>query len=242
MANTAYIPEPLQPVQKKWHKTWWGVSGIFLLLLIATGGVLFGLQVKNAYQQIQTQTLQSTDPAALIARFKTPGPYADAAIANRPTLGSAAPKVEIVEFFDFNCPNCKNSFPTIRQIMSEHKDTVKLVMRYYPVIADSSLDLALAGQCANEQGLFWNLHDRFFQNSAPAAHIAEIARQSGLNLTQFNTCLQSQKYLNIIKQDVAAAQAVGARGTPTWLINGHFISGEIPHDAFVQIIDALVKN
>jgi len=242
MANTVHIPEPLRPIEKKWHKTWWGVSGIVLMLLILVGGVLFGLHIKDAYQQIQTKAHQLSDPTTLIAQFRTPGPYADEAIVNRPTLGSTAPKVTIVEFFDFNCPHCKNSFPTIREIMSRHEDTVKLVMRHYPVIADSSLNLALAGQCAEEQGLFWNLHDRFFQSSAPAENIPEIARQSGLNLTQFNTCLQSQKYLSLIKQDVAAAKAMGVRGTPTWLINGHFISGEIPRNAFVQIIDALTKS
>jgi protein-disulfide isomerase len=242
MANTAYIPEPTQPARKKWYKTWWGVSGILLTPLIVIGGALLGLQVQAAYRQIQMQTQQLSDPAALIAQFATPGPYADEAIAVRPTLGSAAPKVTIVEFFDFNCPHCKNSFPTIRQIMSEHDDSVKLIMRYYPVTADSSLDLALAGQCAYEQGLFWNMHDRFFQSSDPASHIAEIARQSGLNMTQFNTCLSSQKYFNIVKQDIAATKTIGAAGTPAWLINGHLISGEIPHDIFVHIVNTLVET
>jgi len=226
---------------RRWYATWWGVLLILFVALMLTAGVLFGWQVKRAYDDIRAQALQGFNADAAVDRFRTVGPYADLAIADRPWLGADQPKVTIVEFFDFNCPVCRASYPTIRAITATHPDDVRLIMRHFPVIADSSFDLALASECAHKQGLFWNLHDRFFQTTTLTDNIGALARQSGVNMSRFNTCLQEQAVADTVTADLRAAQAIGARGTPTWLINGHLVSGQIPHDVFIQIIDALVK-
>ena len=128
----------------------------------------------------------------------------------------------------------------MRTISSQYKDDVQIIMHNYPFINASSNDLALAGECANEQGLFWNIHDRFFQSSAPAENILAIARQSGLNMQQFASCMENEKYADKIQEEKSLAETI-VPGTPTWIINGHLIP-YASEETFKQIIDALVKN
>ena len=240
---TAFYPQRTEKpmVKKKWYATWWGVTAIIFVLFALTALALFGWQVKRAYNDIRSQALQNFDAAADINRFRTPGPFMNLAIDGRPWLGADQPKVTIVEFIDFNCPVCRASYPVIREIINAHQADVKLIMRHFPVIAETSPLLALASECAHEQQLFWNLHDRFFQTENPAANIGAAARQAGLNMSQFNSCMQERRHEDLITRDEQAAWAAGARGTPTWIINGNLVSGEIPRDVFLQLIDALVQ-
>jgi len=76
-------------------------------------------------------------------------------------LGTSTPRLTIVEFSDFACPYCRNSYTTVREIGFKYKNSVKIIFKDFPLHADS-LDLAMAGRCAGEQGLFWPLHDKLF--------------------------------------------------------------------------------
>ncbi|OGF26401.1 hypothetical protein A2331_05700 [Candidatus Falkowbacteria bacterium RIFOXYB2_FULL_34_18] len=164
-------------------------------------------------------------------------------IENNYWLGSANPKIVIIEFADFACPYCRESFSKIREIGIKYKKDVKIIYKDFPVLTDYSTNLALAGKCAGEQGMFWIMHDKLFLNQGVSTktEIFELANQIGLENIQFRTCFNSKKYIKEIEQDLQIGKELEITGTPSWFINGEKIEGDIPYDIFIQIIEKLIK-
>jgi len=158
-------------------------------------------------------------------------------------LGAADPQVTIVEFADFACSYCHESFPIIRELTNTHKTRVKFIFRHYPALSDDSLGLALAAECAGEQGLFWPMHDKLFQNQGLSTDkLSAAANQIGADTNRFDECLKSKRYLKDVQKDFSDGQALGFTGTPTWFINGRMIEGSIPYNTFKGIIEQLIKQ
>jgi len=158
-------------------------------------------------------------------------------------IGASNPKITIVEFVDFSCPLCKNSFTKIREISLKYKKDVKIIFRDYPMY-EHSLDLAMAARCAGEQGLFWLMHDKLFQNQGmyEKNQLSELANQIGADVNKFNNCFTNKKYLSDIKNDFTDAEKLEVAGTPTWFINGAKVAGDIPYGLFVEIVEELIKE
>lgn len=81
-----------------------------------------------------------------------------------PTKGPATAKVTVVVFSDFECPFCVRFFPTVKQIEDTYKDSVRVVFKQFPLtqIHPFAQGAAEASLCANEQGKFWEFHDKLF--------------------------------------------------------------------------------
>jgi protein-disulfide isomerase len=156
--------------------------------------------------------------------------------------------VVIVEFADFQCGFCdkfyNETLPTIRQT---YPDQVKFVYRDFPIFGEPSAQAAMAAECANEQGKFWDMHDMLFSKLHNAEVAFEISQDSlislasdiGLDTDSFTQCMTSQRYLDEIVKDYQTAQAYGLRGTPGFVINGVvYTFGAQPFDVFDRIIKA----
>jgi len=102
-----------------------------------------------------------------------------------------------------------------------------------------ALPAAEAAQCAHEQGKFWEYHDKLFQNQQALSDedLAKHATDLGLNVESFSTCLTSGKFRAAVQQDAADGEKVGVTGTPAFFVNGRFLSGAQPFEAFKTIID-----
>jgi protein-disulfide isomerase len=98
---------------------------------------------------------------------------------------------------------------------------------------------AEAANCANEQGKFWEYHDKLFANQKALADgdLKMYASDLGLDEAAFSTCYDSGKYRADVKKDQAEGAAVGVSGTPAFFVNGRFLSGAQPFEAFKKIID-----
>jgi protein-disulfide isomerase len=168
-----------------------------------------------------------------------------------PFIGDPDAPVTIVEFSDFQCPFCRRYFmDTYPQLKSEYIDTgkVKLVFRDFPLqFHDAARPSALAAECADEQGKFWEYHDAMFfeQNkqgsgtiSYGAAELKQWARQVGLNGGQFDQCLDSEKYGDEVDADFEAGKSAGVSGTPSFFVNGKILVGAQPFSTFPQAIEA----
>lgn len=222
----------MENIIKLWLKTWWGkliaaLLTIILIFIVAAGFYVYNL-VKTAKKQ---------------AGIKLSGQQYDAASGDHYWLGSAKAPVTIVEFGDFACANCEQAFSTIREISLKYKNDVKFIWRDYPVVSEYSALLALGGRCAGEQGLFWPMHDKLFQNQGinTASQLIAAAKQIGADTTRFNDCLTKEKYLTQIQKDLADGQEFGITGTPAYFINGYKVEGNIPHDTFIKIIEGFKK-
>lgn len=150
---------------------------------------------------------------------------------NNYSFGTENPQVTIVEFSDFACPFCLASFPALREISVKYQDKVKIIFRDWPG-HEFSINLALSAYCAGEQGKFWEMHDKLFQNQSETFgsdknQLAILAQQLGIYNQQFQTCFDSQKYLPHIRDNFADAQQLNVQGTPTWFINGKKVEGQL---------------
>lgn len=226
---------------KSWHKKWWGIILIIIGSLILINLVAFGFYVWSLAREINNtsgagnnQTIQYADLDEA-TRKKIEG-------ENNYWIGAANPKITIVEFGDFNCPYCKNSFPTIRALGLKYKDSIKIIFRDMPLLS-GSVDLALAGRCAGEQGLFWPMHDKLYLNQGVDSleKLYELANQIGADNAKFQTCFKSKKYLSQITKNFSDGEELGVKGTPTWFVNGVKVEGDVPYNTFEQIIEQLLK-
>jgi len=96
-----------------------------------------------------------------------------------------------------------------------------------------------AARCANEQDKFWAYHDKLFTSppkSSPEI-LKGLAKEVGLEMSAFETCLETGKYQAAVKKDIEEGKRVGVTGTPAFFINGRLVSGAQPLDAFTRVID-----
>lgn len=225
-----------ESANKPWSETLWGriiLCFSFFLIILTT---IFVLYVRDDARQIKSGQLS---PAKMILQ----GERYNAVSDNSPWFGARSPKIVIVEFADFACPYCKSSFPVIREIGSKYSDSVRIYFRDLP-LHDESVDLAMAARCANEQGLFWQMHDKLYQLQGMSStnELKELANAIGANQSKFAQCLDGKKYTEDIKRDFLAAQSLSIIGTPTYFINGYKVAGQIPREMFLALIDEILKK
>ncbi|MEA3398490.1 MAG: thioredoxin domain-containing protein [Patescibacteria group bacterium] len=228
-------------LNKSWYKKWWIKILITILIIFLIIAIIFSFFLFDAIKKINNQTpirLAETDEQNNTELKKL-------IYGNNDNywIGSADPKITIVEFADFSCAYCASSFQKIRELSVKYKDKIKIIFRDYPITTDYSADLAMAARCAGEQGLFWVMHDKLFLNSgiSKKTDIIKLALQSGADINRFEVCLNDKKHLSKIQKDMADSQALEISGTPAWFINEAKVEGDIPYDIFVQIIEKLLK-
>jgi len=234
------IVSSTEQVSKPLYKKWWKILLLFLLFIGLSLSFAFGFLVLRISKNSNALSTDIQEKEKKIADEN----YENKALiegAGNPTTGATNPKIIIVEFADYSCPKCKDSYPTIKEILKKYGDTVKLIYRDYPVITDGSIDLAHAARCAGEQGLYWQMHDKLFENQPieNTETVNKLATQIGANMIQFNDCTAKSKYLVAIQKNFADATTLNVAGTPTWYINGHRIEGDIPLATFEEIISKL---
>jgi len=158
-------------------------------------------------------------------------------------LGDANAKVTIVEFSDFQCPYCGRFYSeSLPQIEENYVKTgkVKIVFRHFPLSFHPYAQKASeATECANEQGKFWEYHNKLFENQGALTitDLKQYATDLGLDATKFNACLDSGKMASEVQKDFNAGQQYGVSGTPAFFVNGVSIVGAQPYAAFQQLIE-----
>ena len=181
---------------------------------------------------------------------QNPSEKVDVSADDDPVLGKAKAKVTIIEFSDFQCPFCRAFWEdTLPELKREYIDTgkAKLVYRDFPLsFHDSAKPAAHAAQCANEQGKFWEMHDKMFEGQAARGSgtiqfsktdITSWAKEAGLEMNAFNSCMDSNRYEAEIDKDTQDGSAAGVDGTPTFFINGRRLVGAQPFSQFKLLID-----
>jgi protein-disulfide isomerase len=157
-----------------------------------------------------------------------------------PVRGPKAAPVTMVMWSDFQCPFCSRVEPTVKQVEETYGSKVKVVWRNEPLpFHNNAMPAAKAAMAAAEQGKFWEMHDKLFDNQQKlsAGDLEGYARDIGLDLGKWKTDMESDKVKNEIAEDQKAGSAVGANGTPAFYINGKELSGAQPFDSFKTIID-----
>lgn len=228
---------------------------LYALLLVAVFLVGYLLATVQALQKPQAQN-SGTAPQAQ-APQEAPAISPEDAIkklgdARLPVKGEANAKVTIVEFSDFECPFCASFYTeTLPKILSEYVDKglVKMDYRHYPLsFHPQALPAAITSECANEQGKFWEMHDKIFEEnvagglaSATADTYKTWAQELGLASVSFGACVDEQRHKGTIDKDFALGNEITVNATPTFFINGRMLVGAQPFESFKAIIDEELK-
>jgi protein-disulfide isomerase len=176
-----------------------------------------------------------------------PAAATSSASSDDPSFGPEDAAVVIVAFSDFQCPYCSSfSAATLPSIEEAYGDKVRFIFRDYPLhaIHPSAQKAAEAGQCAHEQGFFWQYHDLLFanQNTLAVPDLKRFADQIGADTAQFYDCLDSGKYSEEVLLDLQDGQTAGITGTPGFIINGLLMKGAQPFEVFQQVIDQMLAE
>ena len=151
---------------------------------------------------------------------------------NDPILGDPDAPISIIEFSDYQCQFCARFYSdTLPLLKSQYIETgkVNLISRDFPIekIHSNAMPTALASECANEQGKFWEYHDMLFetqdtwkQNKSDSMILTlkQFAKELNLNQEQFDSCLDSSKYAQEVNQDMADGRKYVVTGTPTFFV------------------------
>jgi len=155
--------------------------------------------------------------------------------------GSADAPVTIIEFADFQCPFCNRIEPALNEVLAKYEGKVKLSYRDFPLsqIHPNAKIAAEASRCALDQGKYWEMHDAMFadQSQLDEAALVKTAAAQDMDRKSFESCLKSGKHEAAVQQDFQAGSEAGVNATPTFFINGEFLSGVQSDADFAQIID-----
>jgi protein-disulfide isomerase len=155
--------------------------------------------------------------------------------------GNADAPITIVEFADFQCPFCSKVQPLLDGVLAKYKDKVKLAYLDFPLsqIHPYAETAAEASRCALEKEKYWEMHDAMFadQSKLDEAALVKTAARLGIDQKSFESCLKSGKYKAVVQQDLQSGSQAGVNATPTFFINGEFLSGVRSDADFTRIID-----
>jgi protein-disulfide isomerase len=163
-------------------------------------------------------------------------------LGDAPFTGSKEAKVTIVEFSDFQCPFCAKGADILKAIKQKYGNKVRIAFKNFPLpFHNHAQKAAVAAHCANEQGsdYFWKMHDEMFahQDSLDADGLKKTAKKISLKTEAFNKCLDENKYLTKVQQEMEEGRTLKVKSTPTFFVNGQLINGAQTIDVFADIID-----
>jgi protein-disulfide isomerase len=166
-------------------------------------------------------------------------------LGGAPTKGSDDAVVTIVEWSDFQCPFCNRVAPTLAQIEKEYGDQVRIAFKHMPLSIHAQAPQAhAASEAAHRQGKFWEMHDLIFANQRDlsAETLARYAQEIGLDMDQFGKDIAAEDVMKRIDDDLQQASKLGVTGTPSFFINGRYLSGAQPFPNFKRLIDDAIEK
>lgn len=181
---------------------------------LAVLGIIIGVFFKSQKEQQLTKENESAAQAQIVRDFS----YAK---------GNLDSKVTVVEFYDPECEACKAFHPMGNQLMSLYGDQIKFVARPMPLHGSSDMAIRLT-YAAGKSGKFWEMFDLLFEKQDEWGHkqfppldlFMKYAQSLGLAPDQIKTLMDSPEIRDMMGLDMADAQSLGVRGTPTIFVNG----------------------
>lgn len=221
---------------------------VFLLIVILfIAGFLF---FKTQSPGKGTETIQQSDQQA-------PARPTELKIA-KPTesdhwTGSKDAKFVLVEYSDLECPFCKSIHPTLKRLLTENEGKIAWVFRHYPLSFHAKAQkLAEAVECASDQdgdNAFWKMTEVIY-NKMPDIELtgmADLANSIGLDGAALQTCMDSGKLAQKVKDQQAEGTKAGVQPTPSTVIYNVatgktlLVEGDLPYDQFKTQLDAFMK-
>lgn len=223
----------------------------FAIIAIIVGAIGVGIgaytisTVGTNFQQDTTLPESSNDKQKLYSL----------ALNGSPELGSSDAPITIIEFGDYQCPNCMRFTTQIKPLIIENyinTGKAKLVFKDFTVYGTDSVNGAMATHCAAEQKKYWEMHDHLYNQQEAinsgwlsVDNIKKFASDITLDMQQFNICLDSKKYEQQVIENFVEGKSIGVSGTPTFIIidkdgKSQMVKGAQPFSVFKQVIDEIL--
>jgi len=167
-----------------------------------------------------------------------------------PWMGAAHPVLEIIEFADYQCFQCRKMHFYLRQIVIRHPEKIRLIHRHYPmddkvnpVVQEpfhvGSGALAMLAIHAGLKGKFWEMNDVLYELSAESESIdvAAVASRVGLDASEIGAGIRNPRVLSKLRKDIQTGLQLGIAGTPAYLVNGTLSLGTIPPDSLKVVFE-----
>jgi len=241
---------------------------IILMIVVGIAGYFSGSYFSNPDSELVTKTELAEALSELESKIgntqqlpSQPSQPLKISMDDDPIRGDPNAPITIIEFSDFQCPFCARfHVQTLPSLLEEYIDTgkVKLVYRDFPIqsIHPNALPASVAAECANEQGKYWEYHDALFEKQSGWSNLdsntvittfSQYAADIGLKQEQFDSCLETGKYLEEVQGDLSDGRAYDVTGTPGFFIGNDQIgfvklNGAQPFDAFQRVIDAQLET
>lgn len=157
---------------------------------------------------------------------------------NDPFFGNAKGDVTIVEFFDYNCGYCKKANEPMRKLIESDKN-VRIIMKEYPILAESSRVASRAALAANKQKKYVELHNALMENKGALSEdsIMEMAVKVGLDKDKLKKDMESPEVAAQIQANQDLGREVGAHGTPTFIVGDKVVPGAMELDEMKKLVE-----
>ena len=160
-----------------------------------------------------------------------------------PWLGAEAPVLEITEFSDYLCFQCKKMHFYLRLLIEKHPGKIRIIHRHYPMDSDynpivktplhvGSGRMALLAIYAQTEGKFWEMNDTLFklQRAKEKIKVREVAGLTGLDFDHLSAAINDREIQRKLMKDLWEGFQLEITGTPTFVVNGEVYRGQIPPD------------
>jgi protein-disulfide isomerase len=167
--------------------------------------------------------------------------------------GSPDAPLEITEFADYQCPFCQ-TFATLQMPTLDERiiKTGRVRWRYrdFPLQQHPFARLAAhSAACADEQGKYWEQHQRIYEGQSDwagarnaAAIFRDYAKGVGLDVNRYDSCMKAGKYAGRIQASYNEGVQLGVSSTPTLLVGDRLYRGRFDSDALIKLVDSLAPQ
>jgi protein-disulfide isomerase len=150
----------------------------------------------------------------------------------------------VVEYGDFECPNCGEAYFIVKELEQTLADTARFVFRQFPLSTihpDAEL-AAEAAEAAAAQDQFWPMHDVLFENQTALAgeNLVEYANAIGIDVEKFVADLNEHRFRSRVREQFMGGVRSGVNGTPTFFINGARHDGSYDADSLLSAIQGML--
>ena len=165
-----------------------------------------------------------------------------------PWIGADNPELEILEFADYQCFQCRKMHYFLRQLVASQADKIRLVHCHYPMDHEvnfiveepfhvGSAKLALLAIYAKSRGKFWEMNDLLYRlaGSGPKIDLQAVAAELGLDVQGLAAALEHPAYRKVLEFEIRYGMKLQVLGTPSYLIDGRIYEGNIPAEILARV-------
>jgi protein-disulfide isomerase len=143
------------------------------------------------------------------------------------SIGPEHAAITLVEYGDFECPNCKQAAPAVKLLLQRHRDRLRFVYRHFPLEAlhPHALHAAEAAECAGGQRRFWPMHDLLFDNQEhlQLKQLRAYAERLELDMARYDAEMEDEIYLQRIREHIDGGRRSHLKSTPGFFVNGRIV-------------------